>query len=192
ESPLTSGKYKSELALVWPDQPQNFALSKVSGTASMTFEDGVISTDNQATGILRLFGVFNVDALVRRLKLDFSDLYKQGISYDNLNVNVVMDQGDLRFVDPLKINGPSSNYTLSGHVDLAEQMLDLKMLVELPLSSNVPIAGLMLGNPAIGGAVWLVDKILGQPLSRLSTVRYAVKGNWDNPEMTLEQAINAK
>ncbi|MCH2157599.1 MAG: TIGR02099 family protein [Oleiphilaceae bacterium] len=192
ESPLTSGKYKSELALVWPDQPQNFALSKVSGTASMTFEDGVISTDNQATGILRLFGVFNVDALVRRLKLDFSDLYKQGISYDSLNVNVVMDQGDLRFVDPLKINGPSSNYTLSGHVDLAEQMLDLKMLVELPLSSNVPIAGLMLGNPAIGGAVWLVDKILGQPLSRLSTVRYAVKGNWDNPDMTLEQAINAK
>lgn len=192
DSPISSKTYTSDLALVWPDAPHYFSLAHLSGSSQLAFEDGVISTEDDATGALRLFGIFSLDALARRLRLDFSDLYKSGISFDELTVNATMDQGDMRFVDPLVINGPSSNYRLRGSIDLEKQLLDLKMLVELPIASNVPIAALMLGNPVVGGAVWLVDKILGQPLAKLSTVRYGIKGSWDQPEMVLEQAVNAK
>lgn len=192
DSPMSSEEYTSDLALVWPDAPHNFSLAHLSGSTKLSFENGVISTENDATGALRLFGIFSLDALARRLRLDFSDLYKSGISFDELTVNATIDQGDMRFVDPLVINGPSSNYRLRGSIDLEKQLLDLKMLVELPIASNVPIAALMLGNPVVGGAVWLVDKILGQPLAKLSTVRYGIKGSWENPEMVLEQAVNAK
>lgn len=191
-SPLASEKFSTDLALVWPDQPQNFALERLSGSAAFTFEEGLIKTNNNATGVLRMFGIFNADAIGRRLRLDFSDLYKEGISYDTVRFNAVIDQGAMSLVDPLRINGPSSNYEISGNVDLAQQELDLKMLLQLPLASNVPLAGLMLGAPAVGGAVWLVDKILGEPLSRLSTVRYSISGNWNDPQMKLEKAINAK
>jgi len=188
QSPLSSDEYTADLALVWPDTPQNFSLAKSSGRATLEFEDGVISTDSNATGALRVFGIFSLDALSRRLRLDFSDLYKSGISYDLVDFNGAIDQGDLKLVDPLVIDGPSSKYTLNGNIDLEAQTLDLKMLLELPISSNAPIAGLLLGNPAVGGAVWLVDKILGEPLSRLASVRYSLKGSWENPEIKLEKS----
>jgi uncharacterized protein YhdP len=186
ESPLTSKKYSAELALFWSDAPYNFSLAGLSGSAEMKFERGVIKSDSQGAGVLRLFGIFNLDALARRLRLDFSDLYESGISFDSIDMNAVISQGSLRFVDPLVLKGPSSNYELKGGVDLGAQTLDLKMSVELPISSNVPIAALMLGSPTIGGAVWLVDKILGEPLSQLTTIGYSLTGSWDDPLMKLQ------
>lgn len=186
ESPLTSASYKTELALVWPDAPQNFSLAFLSGSADMTFRNGQIRTDAQGAGILRLFGIFSLDAIARRLRLDFSDIYEAGISYDEVDMNAVISQGIVSFVDPLVISGPSSNYEVNGDVNLAEQTLNLKMSVELPISSNVPLAALMLGSPTIGGAVWLVDKVLGEPLSRLSTLNYALTGSWEDPSVKLD------
>jgi uncharacterized protein (TIGR02099 family) len=192
QTPISSDNFTASVALVWPDSPQNFALKRLSGTIVLDLEDGQVKTGNNATGALRLFGIFNTDAIGRRLRLDFSDLYSSGISYDRFYVNASIDQGDLRFVEPMLIDGPSSNYEVRGDIDLDEQTLDLKLVVELPISSNVPLAGLMLGAPQIGGAVWLVDKVLGSPLSKLSTVRYAITGSWDDPQTNLEKVINAK
>ena len=186
ESPLTSDSFSAELALVWPDAPQNFSLSVLSGSADMAFKGGQIRTDAKGAGILRLFGIFSLDALARRLRLDFTDIYESGISYDDVDMNAVISQGIVSFVDPLVISGPSSNYEVNGDINLAAQTLDLKMSVELPISSNVPLAALMLGSPTIGGAVWLVDKVLGEPLSRLSTLNYALTGSWDDPLIKLD------
>ncbi|KZZ40867.1 hypothetical protein A3765_05575 [Oleiphilus sp. HI0130] len=186
ESPLTSDSYETELALVWPDAPENFSLSFLSGSANMTFRNGQIRTDAQGAGILRLFGIFSLDAIGRRLRLDFSDIYEAGISYDEIDMNAVISQGIVSLVDPLVISGPSSNYEVNGDINLAAQTLDLIMSVELPISSNVPLAALMLGSPTIGGAVWLVDKVLGEPLSSLSTLNYALTGSWDDPIVKLD------
>ncbi len=186
ESPITSRSYSAELALFWSDAPYNFSLAGLSGSADMEFGRGVIKSDSEGAGVLRLFGIFNLDALARRLRLDFSDIYESGISYDTIDMNAVISQGSLRFVDPLVLKGPSSNYELTGGVDLGAQTLDLKMRVQLPISSNVPIAALMLGSPTIGGAVWLVDKILGEPLSQLTTIGYSLTGSWDDPLMKLQ------
>lgn len=192
QTPISSDSFIANVALVWPDSPQNFALKRLSGTVVLDLEDGQIKTENNAAGALRLFGIFNTDAIGRRLRLDFSDLYSSGISYDRFYVNASIDQGDLHLVEPMLIDGPSSNYEVRGDIDLDKQTLDLKLVVELPISSNVPLAGLMLGAPQIGGAVWLVDKVLGSPLSKLSTVRYAITGSWDDPQTNLEKVINAK
>jgi len=60
------------------------------------------------------------------------------------------------------------------------------MSVELPLSSNVPLAALMLGAPQVGAGVWLVDKLLGEPLSSITSVKYKVSGTWDNPQLEIK------
>lgn len=185
-APLSSKSLKGDLALVWQAAPYDFNADKLSGSFDVEMKDGFLHTSDEKTGALRLLGIFNADALARRLKLDFSDIYKSGIGYDELNMKSKIDQGTLRFEQPMTIKGPSSKYEISGSSNLAKRSLDLDMYVELPFSSNVPLAALMLGAPQVGGAVWLVDKLLGEPLSSITSLKYRVKGTWDEPKLELK------
>ncbi len=192
KSPLTSGSFNGTLAWVWPERPDAFALSKLSGSLEANLLDGRLKTADEKTGALRLFGIFNAETIGRRLKLDFSDLYKSGVSYDKLKLKARIDQGNLRIEDKLIIEGPSSKYAIKGSADLGKETLDMQMVVELPVAQNVPLAALLLGAPQIGGAVWLIDKILGEPLSQITTASYTIKGPWKNPTLELRGVINAK
>lgn len=191
KSPLTSSKLQGKVAWVWPAAPHDFALGRVSGSLDVRMEEGRLKTADEKTGALRLFGIFNAEALGRRLKLDFSDLYKSGVTYDELYFKARIDQGNLKIEDRLVIEGPSSKYAIKGNADLGKETLDMEMVVELPVSQNVPLAALLLGAPQIGGAVWLIDKLLGEPLSQITTARYSIKGPWKDPVLELKQVLNA-
>ncbi|KZY31132.1 hypothetical protein A3740_07965 [Oleiphilus sp. HI0068] len=188
---VSSDDFSSKLALTWPGAPKDFSLGKLSGSLSLILEDGFLQTDDEKTGALRLFGILNAEAIMRRLKLDFSDLYKSGVGFDSFTMNSSIDQGLLTLSKPLVIDGPAGKYTINGSSDLASKALDLDMLIELPFSQNVPLAALVLGAPQIGGLVWLADKLLGEPLSALTTSRYDITGTWQKPIVELKEAVNA-
>tara|TARA_R110002167_G_scaffold17840_2_gene67753 strand:- start:769 stop:4776 length:4008 start_codon:yes stop_codon:yes gene_type:complete len=188
---ITSSNYRSELVLHWPQAPSEFGLNFLSGKVSLSLEDGFLKTEDQKTGILRLFGVLNAESITRRLKLDFSDLYKSGVGFDSFVAKASIDQGLMTLTEPLVIDGPAGKYVLNGRSDLVNKALDFDMLVELPFSQNVPLAALVLGAPQIGGLVWVADKLLGEPLSALTTSRYDITGTWDQPTVNLKQAMNA-
>ncbi len=191
-SVMSSNQYTGNVALVWTDSPEQFEMAKLSGKIALDLEEGFLKTSDQKTGALRLFGIFNADALSRRLRLDFSDLYKSGIGYDATKLRASIDQGNLTLDEALTIKGPSSSYEIKGGADLGARSLDMSMRVELPISNNVPLAALLLGAPQIGGAVWLIDKLLGQPLSKITTASYTIKGTFDDPILELKQVLNAK
>ena len=188
---VSSDEYSASIAVVWPDEPHKFSFKHLSGSVDLKMSDGFLQTEDEKTGALRLFGILNAGAIIRRLKLDFSDLYKSGVGYDSLTLASSINQGVLTLKEPLSIKGPSGDYSISGTTDLYRETFDLDMLVELPLSQNVPLAALALGVPQIGGAVWLLDKLLGEPLTALTTARYDISGTWDKPVLDLGQALNA-
>jgi uncharacterized protein YhdP len=188
---ITSTSFQSEMALHWGDLPQRFDLSRLSGSIRLAMQKGVLKTDDKKTGFLRVFGMLNPQTILRRLQLDFSDLVQSGVSYDTLTVAAGMDQGQMALKEPLIILGPSSNYDIQGNIDMEKRALDLGMIVSLPINENVPLAAIVLGAPVIGGAVWVVDKLLGEPLSSLTTVGYSITGPWSEPKLELQQVINA-
>jgi uncharacterized protein YhdP len=44
----------------------------------------------------------------------------------------------------------------------------------------------MMGAPQICGAVWLVDKVLGSPLSKITRSLFKITGSWDDPSVKLK------
>jgi uncharacterized protein (TIGR02099 family) len=191
DSLVSSERFNASISLVWPGSPPDFQLANVSGSLLLEMEDGFLNTEDAKTGALRVFGILNTESIMRRLKLDFSDLYKSGVGYDVFSVNATINSGLLSFVEPLVIDGPSSSYLINGSIDLKKETLDMDMLVNLPVIQNLPLAALILGAPQIGGAVWLVDKLLGEPLSAITTARYDITGSWEKPDVKLNSAMNA-
>jgi uncharacterized protein YhdP len=188
---VSSEQFDANVSLVWPGTPPDFELAKVSGSILLKMEDGFLNTEDAKTGALRVFGILNAESIMRRLKLDFSDLYKSGVGYDVFSVKTTINRGLLTFAEPLVIDGPSSSYLINGSVNLRKETLDMDMLVKLPVVQNLPLAALILGAPQIGGVVWVVDKLLGEPLSAITTARYDISGSWEKPEVKLNKAMNA-
>ena len=161
------------------------------GNAKGRFEDGVILEENSTAQLFRVFNVLNSDTLARRLKLDFSDLYEAGVAFDAISGQARFANGVLTLDPELQIVGPSGAFKFSGSTDMAEKTLDMNMVVVLPLTQNLPLAALLLGAGApIGGALFVLDKVLGDPLSKLASASYNVKGSWSNPDVRLKRIFD--
>ena len=51
-------------------------------------------------------------------------------------------------------------------------------------AAALPLAALIAGAPAIGGALFVVDKLLGDRVARMASVKYHVNGPWQNPQIS--------
>ena len=45
-------------------------------------------------------------------------------------------------------------------------------------------------EPAIGGALFLADKILGDRVARFASVKYRVSGDWQQPTVEFDKAFD--
>jgi len=191
EVPFRSDRTSIDFDLDWPGRPDQFALETLDGSASLRFDDGVILEGNSTAQLFRIFNLLNSDTLWRRLQLDFSDLYEAGVAFDAISGKARLDSGVLSFDPELQIVGPSGAFKFSGTTDMAGETLDMSMVVVLPLTQNLPLAALLLGaGVPIGGALFVLDKVLGDPLSKLTSATYSVKGTWDEPEVNLRRVFD--
>ncbi|UZE95214.1 TIGR02099 family protein [Alkalimarinus alittae] len=187
---LNSEKFSSEVSLVWSESPTELELADLSGRVVLSLENGTLLDAKSATEVFKVFGILNAEAIKRRLTLDFSDLYQKGLGYDRIEGVARIDKGTLTLENPLAIQGPSSAYKFTGSADLNAETLNMDMVVILPLTKNLPLAALFLGAPQIGGAVWVIDKLLGEPLSKLTSATYELKGRWDDPQIKLKNVFD--
>lgn len=182
---LETRQVESLLQLNWKGAPWGVTLSELNGELQFSTRDGRLIETAESTNLLRVFGILNFNSLARRLRLDFSDLLKKGVSFDRLDGHYRVQGGVATTVEPLIMAGPSANMNVNGRVDLAAGTLDKQVEVALPISSNVPLAAVLLGAPQVAGAVFVIDRLIGDRLERFSTLRYRLSGSWDNPELDL-------
>ncbi|MDY6840069.1 MAG: AsmA-like C-terminal region-containing protein [Pseudomonadota bacterium] len=192
EVPVTNASTDIELDLDWPGRPYEISMAELSGSVRLRLEEGVILKRNNTAQLFRLFNLLNSDTLWRRLKLDFSDLYERGVAFDAIAGKAQIINGQLTMDPELQIVGPSGAFKLSGTTNIASEQLDMRLVVVLPLTQNLPLAALLMGaGGPVGGALFVLDKILGNPLNKLTSASYRLTGTWDEPEVDLQRVFDA-
>jgi len=183
---LTSNKFKTNIEAFWPSTLSDFDINKVSGTTSIDIRSGRLLEVDASADALKVFSLLNFNSLNRRLKLDFSDIFKRGLSFDKITGELVVNNGIFETVKPLKIIGSSSDLELNGKLDMPKANIDASLNVKMPLTSNLPIAAVIAGfSPAVGGALFIVDKVIGDKVSKIASVNYHITGNIENPNFKL-------
>ena len=183
----TSERFRLDVDGRWPGSPAWLSLKRFSGTLDASLRKGQFVEIQGSASALRVFGLLNFNSISRRLRLDFSDLLGQGFSYDTTKTVLVGRDGVFQTREPLRVVGPSSTMELNGELDMANDRIDAKLLVTLPVTNNLPLAALIVGAPAVGGALFIADKLLGDRVARFASVQYKVKGNWQNPEISFDK-----
>ncbi|HHJ12732.1 MAG TPA: TIGR02099 family protein [Chromatiales bacterium] len=181
---LEQGKGRIAGSLAWDGAPTDFGIQPaLQGRVELALEDGIITGVNPGAG--KLLGLFNIDELGRRLRLDFKDLPAEGLGYERLEGEVRV-QGTRLLARELKVRSSTAHVLVRGEADMARRSLDLRMdIVPQVYSATIPIAGAVVGGPVAGAALYLLGKInsLDQKFNRGTTIEYRITGSWDKPRV---------
>src|SRR5690606_17193655 len=103
---VRSKKLRVDSQLAWPGAPWQFALANSRGNLSVDLQDGSFVNINAPSA--KVIGLLNVDNLLRRLRLDFSDVTRSGTAFDSVKGAATLYGGVLETQGPIKINGPAT------------------------------------------------------------------------------------
>jgi hypothetical protein len=142
-------------------------------------------------GVGRLFGLFNLGALRRRLTFDFSDIFKKGFTFDGIEGTFLLDEGDA-YTNDFRMQGPSANIELSGRIGLGAEDFDALVTITPKISSSIPLAGAIAGGPAVGAALFIAQQLMGDSIDRATRLEYLATGSWDDPVLTPKTRDNSR
>jgi len=178
---MQRGKAKLLGRLAWNGSPQNLDYPTLGGDLSLIAEKGQFLKIEP--GIGKLLGILSLQALPRRITLDFRDIFSEGFAFDTITSTASVANGVLHTKDFIML-GPSAQVAMSGDIDLARETQALKVRVVPSVGDSLSVAGLMLlANPITGVASFLAQRLLKDPLGQVFAFEYAVSGTWDDPKV---------
>ena len=166
-------------ALTWAGQPTTVDYPSLDG--KLTLEAARGQFKKLEPGVGRLLGVISLQSLPRRISLDFRDIFSEGFAFDSIGGRMSVKQGIMSTSD-FQIQGPAAQVLMNGSIDLARETQDLKVRVQPALGETVA-TGVLLVNPAVGAAAWVMNKVFGNPLDKAFAFDYAVTGAWSDPKV---------
>jgi len=191
EKAMTSHNGFVDADVSWMGAPDEISLKKLDGQAVVNLNEGqFLKASGSASGALRVLGVFNFANLLRRLQLDFSDVFKGGISFDSIDGRLAMNNGVFKTSAPIDIASPSSRFRLSGQLDFNTDKTDMELVATLPVASNLPwVVALAGGLPAAAG-VYVASKLFHEQVDHFSSAVYEIHGPWRDPEVKFRRIFD--
>jgi uncharacterized protein (TIGR02099 family) len=181
------GSLKGDVA--WNGLPYAMDLPSLSGQIAMNVEKGQFL--KQDPGAAKLLGVLSLQALPRLLKLDFHDVFSEGLAFDGLTADATINHGIVR-TENLKMHGMAATVLMDGNADIANELTNLHVVVipEVNLGT-APLVYALAVNPVIGLGSFLAQLFLSAPVMKALTYHMQVSGPWKAPVVTKLDAAKA-
>jgi uncharacterized protein (TIGR02099 family) len=181
-SALKSTSGQIGFSLKWQDSPWNLNLETLDGTAGMQFGKGQLVDFEPGAG--RVLGVLSLQAIRRRMSLDFSDIFSKGFSFDSIKASYNVTSGDA-ITNDFFLDSPAARIDIQGRIGLVKEDFDQIVVITPRTTENLPVASALLGGPIVGAAVFVAQKLIGDRVEKVTRSRYSLTGSWDKPEMVL-------
>ena len=179
---LRNGKGKLSGDIAWKGLPYHMDLPSLSGTLALNVEKGQFL--KQDPGAAKLLGVLSLQALPRLLKLDFNDVFSEGLQFDGITANATINRGIVK-TDNLKMHGVQATVLMDGTADIANEATNLHVVVIPQVNlGTAPLVYALAVNPVIGIGSYLAQLFLSAPVMKALTFQMQVTGPWKAPVIT--------
>ncbi|MEO0318176.1 MAG: hypothetical protein RL404_1853 [Pseudomonadota bacterium] len=179
ERTLKGGKGRMDGEVSWRGAPSSLDFPTLAGNLNLKLATGQFLKADP--GVAKLLGVLSLQALPRRLTLDFRDIFSDGFQFDSIASTATITRGILK-TDTFKMRGVNAVVLMDGTVDLNDETQNLSVVVipELNAGGASVVYGLAV-NPVLGLGSFLAQFFLKNPLSQALTQEYQITGPWKDP-----------
>lgn len=165
----------------WQGAPYNFSLETLNGKIKFDMGKGHLSEISDKGA--RIFSLFSLDSILRKLSFDFSDVFGSGLYFNSFTGNLDITDGVIKTTDT-EMDAVAGNMKVRGYTDLTTQSLNYDIRFMPQLASSVPtVVFLSTSAWTLGIGAFALTKVLEPVIEIISEIRFRLEGTMDNPEL---------
>lgn len=177
---IRNGKGQLAGRIGWQGSPFSIDFDSLNGQFKVAIESGQFL--NAEPGAARLLSVLSLQALPRRLALDFRDVFQKGFAFDSVTGDVGITQGVAR-TNNLLMRGTQAAVLMEGMADIQRESQDIRVIVVPEINVGNAALAYAAINPAVGLGAFLAQLVLRKPLVQAGTREFHVSGSWEDPKV---------
>ena len=174
---ITETQAVLDFSFNWNGSPQQFSIAGLQGQVDVNLKNGRILSIEPGFG--RVLGMLAMAQWLKRLQFDFSDIYKEGLTFNSIKGRFDLLNG-VALTQNLVVDAIPAKITLTGDTDLVKQTVDHHVYVVPKSSDAVPIAGTIMGKIAALVARSLTGE---EQEGFFFGSEYRVLGNWGSAQI---------
>ncbi|TCI03542.1 TIGR02099 family protein [Corallincola luteus] len=164
----------------WLGFPEQYTHKNFNGTMSTNMKDGyIVDAGGGGVGIISML---SLDTLLRRLRLDFSDMFDKGLTFNSFKGNYDIESGVVSTKD-LKMVGASGTMTIAGHTSLVTEELDYDVVFYPKLTASLPVLTAFAITPVTGLAVLALTQVIDPVVEVVYQVNMKIEGTMSEPKV---------
>ena len=177
---VRGGKGGMSGQIAWVGSPVSLDYPSLTGQINISIAAGQFLKAEPGVG--RLLGVLSLQALPRRLVLDFRDVFQQGFAFDDISGDVQITQGVAQ-TNNLRMRGVQAAVLMEGQADIERETQDLRVIVVPEIDAGTASLAYAAINPALGLGAFLAQALFSKPLIAANTREFRVTGTWADPKV---------
>jgi uncharacterized protein (TIGR02099 family) len=177
---LRRGKGRLEGDVNWRGSPFSLDYPSLGGNLQVDVESGQFLKADP--GLAKLLGVLSLQALPRRLTLDFRDVFSQGFAFDFIRGDAKINKG-IASTNNLQMKGVNAAALMDGSADIVRETQNLRVVVVPEINAGTAALVATAINPAIGLGTFLAQWVLSKPLAAAATQEFHIEGTWADPKI---------
>lgn len=179
ESIIKDSGGKMDVNLSWEGGVHDFDISQLNGNYSARLDDGYLADVSDKA---KIFSVLSLQSLVRKLTLDFRDIFSDGMFYSNIKGDYQLSEG-LLTTDNTEMKGTAGDLFMTGYTNLVTGELNYKMSYKPNLTSSLPVLAWIATslNPVTFLAGIAIDQVIKSQV--VSEFTFELKGTVENPDL---------
>ena len=180
DSGIKDSKVRSQFDLSWKRAPYAFNFDTLNGQIDWRLTDGYLTEVSDKGS--RIFSLLSLDSLVRKLQLDFRDIFAKGFFYEKIIGSFQLENG-VAFTQDTLVDGGAGEITMQGYTDLKAQQLNYQIEFAPNVTSSLPVIVAWMVNPATALAALALDQVLTSA-KVISNIKFSLTGTLDDPQLT--------
>lgn len=172
--PVRDGDSRFILKAQWPGSPMDFSLAGLTGSLNLKIDKGQFLNIEPKAG--RLFGLLNLQTLIRLMSLDLSVLFSKGYTFDKIEGSFTLESGNA-YTNNLAVKGRSADIDVTGRTGLVDKDYD-QLATITPRALFGPIGAGMGAVMFIAGEVF---ESIPEKIDELLRYQYTIRGSWEAP-----------
>ncbi|MCF6434851.1 YhdP family protein [Pseudoalteromonas sp. MMG022] len=163
--------------LTWQGAPYDFDIETLGGEITWELGEGHLAEVSDQGA--RVFSLLSLDSLIRKLKLDFRDVFSKGFFYNQMKGSVQLEKG-IAYTKDTKLDGVPADLSIQGYANLNTQEINYDLAVAPQVTSSIPVIVAWMVNPVSGLAALALDKVI-HSARVISEIKFKVTGTMQEP-----------
>ncbi|CAE6916573.1 hypothetical protein ACOMICROBIO_FLGHMIGD_02466 [Vibrio sp. B1FLJ16] len=178
---ITSGiqqaPFEINADMEWDGAPWSMKTQSLQGDVSTEFGKGVIS---EVSGAARLLGLFSLDSIIRKMQLDFTDVFDKGMAFNSISGSGKIQDG-VFITNDIVMDALAGEMQIRGIANVSSRVVDAEVKFTPDITSGLPMLTAFAVAPQTALYVLAISTVISPVVEVFTQVNYEVKGPLDSP-----------